>query len=384
MTLPSHLKRIKIADNLFKRGDVYYYRKGDFEERLGEFKSDEKAIEARDMYALLRSRLGAESFEYRVKHLWSDYLEERRAQMNPMPGRRPLSERSFYEIESIWRKHLAKFFANRKLADIDDPLWNEYCRKAKVADLTNHRKVLKTFLKWCKINGKMRVLPEMEIPAVIRRKRKLVPLEHVRLMLQHSEGALRLFVAQYVFMGVRRGEQMLGRWEFINFQENWIMIPDENTRTRKGRAIPINSIVKRLLLEHLAAQQAKGILSPWVFPRRGQPDKPMTKDGLNKAWQTMIRHAELTDCGYEPHDLRATYEHHASKSTAHTDTQREKMAGASMDVQKRVYLHGYVADDLRGLEEVVRIDGIEKIIELKIESTGKTRERLVSGSEVSE
>jgi hypothetical protein len=50
------------------------------------------------------------------------------------------------------------------------------------------------------------------------------------------------------------------------------------------------------------------------------------------------------------------------------------MAGASMDVQKRIYLNGYTADDLRGLEEVVSIESVNQVMKDKIQSDmGKTR-----------
>jgi hypothetical protein len=79
----------------------------------------------------------------------------------------------------------------------------------------------------------------------------------------------------------------------------------------------------------------------------------------------MIRNAGLVDAGLEPHDLRATYEHYANKRTDFTDTQREKMAGASIQTQRRIYLHGFQAEDLRGLENVVQFDGLESIMSEK-------------------
>ena len=94
----------------------------------------------------------------------------------------------------------------------------------------------------------------------------------------------------------------------------------------------------------------------------------------------MIARAGLEEFEYEPHDLRATGEHFTNKEKDFTETQMEKFAGASIRTQRRIYLQGYMADDLRGLEEAVRIPGVEKIVTEKLqklasdEGPGKSRE----------
>jgi hypothetical protein len=378
-------KRIKIVPNLYKRGDTYIYRLGDFEEPLGNFRSDEKAIEAKELYERQRDRLGSESFEWRVKHLFPEYKATRKKQLvGALEGRRRISPRTFEEIERIWDGHLKKFFANRKLSEIDAVLWNQYCKRAAVSDLTNHRKVFGGFLRWCEAEGKVRFVPTMKIPAVDRRKRKRIPPEHLRLIVQHATRGGLLFICQYLFMLMRRGEQVRAEWAHYNFEENWVLIPDENTRTRTGRVVPLNPYVKTMLLKRLEEQRAAGTISKYIFPSPHNPKRHMTESGIGRFWRTTLKNANLLEFGYEPHDLRATGEHETSKDTRYTDTQREKFAGASMLTQKRIYLQGYMADDLRGLEESVQIEGISELIDTMLQnashksttqeaSTGETR-----------
>lgn len=370
-------RRIKVEDNLFVIAGVYYYRKGSTEVALGKFRNVEAAREAKYVYEAKKNTLGIEAFKFRAKDIWPDYLDVRRDQwLGKIPGRRQDSPRTFHEIDSVWKIHLRKFFGNKKLAEIDDPLWTVYCDKAKVADLTNHRKVLKTFLKWCMKKGYIRALPILDVPKVIRRKRRVLPPEQTAALLRHSHGRLLLFVSLYLFMGIRWTEIQKLAWASVNLWKRVLIVKDETTRTRKGRPVPINRFVVRLLILELRRQRARELESPWVFPHKNDPAKHMTDGGMRKAWSTAIRHAKLTDV--TPHDLRATFEYYANKRADFTDTQRAKMAGASIEMQRSRYVT-FEADDLRGLEEVVKFNGLEEIIDEKRKRAarngmGKTRD----------
>ncbi len=383
------LPRIKVADNLFRVGNSYHFRRGDYEESLGTFPNDKKAIEYKELYEKLRDRLGTEAFNFRVKDLWYDYQNERKDQwLNPIEGRRPIRSKTYNEIVYTWERHLCKFFASKKLSEIDAVLWNQYCKKSKVSDLTNHRKVMGGFLRWCELNGKIRYIPTMTIPHVVRRKRKRIPAEHIKLLIKNAPEHGLIFICQYLFMLMRRAEQVRAKWSDYNFKENWVLIPDENVKTTTGRVIPLNHYVKDLLLRHKKSQIDQGIKTEFIFPGRWNPKKHITESGIGRFWSECLKASGLEKYGYEPHDLRATGEHEASKDTRFTDTQREKMAGASMQTQKRIYLQGFIADDLRGLEEVVQIEGLDELINTKLleapldNRPGKTRENGKGKSDV--
>lgn len=359
--------RIKIVNNLFKVGDSYIYRKGKIELSLGTYPNDKKAIEAKDIFETQKSRIGSEAFGWRVKHVFPEYLDDRKLEMlGKIPGRRVISTRTYYEIQAIWEKHLRNFFANKKLADIDAVIWNDYCRRSKVSDLTNHRKVLRTFLAWCEQKGYIKFIPNLKIPHIVRRKRKTLSPPEIKTILLHSKGTLLIFVSLYLFMGVRRTEQIMARWENIDLENMTFVITDNTTRTRQGRVIPLNRFVASLLFQHKQEQKARGLDTPWVFPKAGKPDEHATQDMPTKAWNTMLKRAGLVDADIEPHDLRATFEHYASKRVDYTDTQREKMAGASMQTQRRIYLRGFQADDLKGLEDSVIFEGLEQTLNEKV------------------
>lgn len=371
--------RVKVDANLFKIGDVYYFRKGKTEKRLGVFPDDEKAKKYRDAFNQKRDLLGVQAFGLRAKHAWPDYLEIRRKQRDgEIEGRKRDSPRTFHEIDSVWRVHLRKFFGNRFLADIDDPLWNEYCERAKVNDLTNHRKVLKTFLKWCMKKGYIRALPILDIPAVVRRKRRILTQDQIVALLSKAEGRLLLFVSLYLLMGLRWTEIRLLRWDALNLWKRTLIVHDETTRTRKGRPVKINRFVNRLLARELRSQRTNGLSSPYVFPKRGEPSEPMIDTAMRRPWERLLRRANLT--GFTPHDMRATFEYYMNQKSGFTETQMEKMVGASIRMQRDRYLVGTDAEFVAGLEDSVAFDALNEVKNAKLKKSarddgmGKSRE----------
>jgi len=361
-------KRFKTTEpNLVRyENGSYGYRRGDFEESLGSFPSEKLAIEYKRHFEAMKDQVGIRAFKYKVKDVWPMYLEEREKEASiPRKGRRLLSKRTLTETKDLYQRHLRPFFAPRKLSEIDDVLWARFVRECEVDDMTNLRKVFGHFCRWAKSSGMMRVLPEFKIPQVQRRERKLISKDQLKAIVSHSDGTLLLFVSMYLFMGIRRGEQMQIRWESISFEGRSLEIRAETSRTRTRRNVPINNYVYDLLVARRKAQVDAGLKTGWVFPKRNNPSEPMSESGINKSWATMIKSAGLMGLDIKPHDLRATYEHYAHLRNDFTDTQREKMAGASIEVQRQIYLNAFGANELRGLEEVVQVEGLGQIITQK-------------------
>lgn len=350
--------RIKVAPNLFKVSKVYYYRRGNFEQRLGEFKNDEAAIKYKALFESSLDSVGRSAFQWKGKDAWREYITERE--------KSGLSEASIIEMKSIWLRHLVKHFGTKRLVDIDDVYWNMITKRLRVKDPTNAKKVLKTFLKWCQKTGKIRFVPMLEITRPERRVRKVLTQEKICKVLEHSKGNLLLFVSMYVFMGIRWSEQLRMRWENVNLENGFLFIEKSTSRTRKEREIPINPFVLELLKRRKEEQETAAVETPFLFPKRGNPEAHMTMTGPVNPWHTMLERAELAGLDLRPHDLRATYEHFLHLDAKFTDTQREKMVGAKIDIQRRVYVTGFRAQHLSGLEDVVQFEGLEKVLANKL------------------
>lgn len=338
-----------------------YYLKGNIELSL-DTTNEVEAEEAKAAIEGLLSLYGTRAFKLRIRSLFPKYLEQRRAELEGKSrSRKKIRQSTFDEIESLWDRHLEKAFGAKKLIDINEVAWNKYVLRAKVSDLANHRKVMTGFLSYCKQQGLIKYLPDFKIPKVNRRKRRILSTAEIELLFTNSTFKLLLYNSMYLFMAMRNIEIVKLEWNRVNFAENYLYLREMDVKTNKPRAIPLNPHVRDLLLKMKNTQQETGLRSPFVFPMRGNPKKATISTGLRKSWETATALCKWKVGYATPHDLRATYKHYSNKRADFTDAQREKFAGASITVQKNIYVD-FHPDDLRGLENVVDVPNLGKII----------------------
>lgn len=347
---------------------IRYYRKGQLEFSL--LTSDDQQAYDRMVDELAKlDGTGTLAKRIRLKSLYPEYKYYKESQTKgELEGRKKIRPGTLREIKYVFESHLLPFFGNMKLSDIDEVKWERYCQKATVSDLTNHRKVFSTFLKWCKKQGYLKSLPDItDIPVHKRRKRRILRPNEILTLLTNAENRLLIIIACGLFMGMRIGEIVSLSWDRINLIEKYLILFDDHVKTDDGREIPINEFVLKLLIKERARQEELGIKTRFVFYNRHDLKRHTHSTTFGCKWRKLIE-----DCGFEkgsitPHDLRATWEKYSNKSTHHTDTQREKMAGASIDVQRKIYV-SMTHEDLRGLENVVRVEGLDRILDSKIGS----------------
>jgi integrase len=278
-------------------------------------------------------------------------------------------------------KHLGPFLKSKKVEDIDQDLFREFChkmvKKNKNMSFKHHAKTLNSFLRWCRNEGILKSIPEIRVPKklkVEKRQREILKADEIKGLFTVLTGRPLLYVALYLLMGLRNMEILKLRWDEISFENVSLRVNPMNNRVRRGRVVPINNFVLDILKQLHKETLSSGNPGEYVFPSRKGSRKPYRDPSTG--FYKQFRKA-LQEIGVErhitPHDLRATYEKYAHKNKDFTDTQREKMAGASIDVQKTIYVT-MDADDLRGLENSVQVDGLDEILKNKTEEFlwGKT------------
>ncbi|MHB2020063.1 MAG: tyrosine-type recombinase/integrase [Candidatus Xenobia bacterium] len=151
----------------------------------------------------------------------------------------------------------------------------------------------------------------------------------------------------YVIIAIGTGlrwSEMLGmRWDRVDMVNRVITVP----RSKHGRARHV--MVHKDVLEVLQSLQSR-MRSPWVFPHRADPSKPLRRAGhLAKAWRKAIDQAGLTDVRW--HDLR------------HTFASRLVMAGVSLPIVKELMGHKTWAMTLRyaHLAPQLLVEALDKI-----------------------
>lgn len=320
----------------------------------------------KEYHKALVNLYGPAAFKSTVGKLFPIYLTE----ISKKKNLRPTYIKS---IEWYWTKYLEAYWGKKKLIDINQSNWDHFCssvqKKFDVSDFTNHRSTLTGFMAWASRKRFMLAIPSLENPIHKKRKRKIITPDHLRLIFQYANGGLRDFLTIALFTGMRRGEIVKLKWKQIIFERRALVLADDDVKTGEGREIPINDAVVNCLTARLASQQDTKTKTKWVFPNRRDPSRHMDLSGFKLSWRLCIEKANLSDIGYTWHDFRSTYEKYMHKALGFTDTQKEKMAGSSIDVQKQLYV-SMNADDLRGLENVVQVEGLTDILEKPSEGEG--------------
>jgi integrase len=278
-----------------------------------------------------------------------------------------LANRTFKETKGILNNHFKPYCGPiLRIEDFDQNYFEGYCgvKSKQGLNLTNHRKVISHMMKWATHRKYLKYRPELEIPKWARkprRKREILTDDETKRLFEKADGKILLYIGMYLLMGMRNMEICALRWDEMDFEKKSLWVNPKNNRRRKSRTIPINPWILRNL-KRLGA----GTTSEYIFPsaRRTAKCPHMHPAGsIRKPWLKLLSAAGI-DRHLTPHDMRATFEKFMHINPDFTDTQREKMAGAKIDVQKDIYVT-MNADDLRGLERSVKIKGLDKVLKNK-------------------
>lgn len=356
-------KRIATKDpEIFKYEDgTYFYRgtprgsKTRIERSLGKVSWSV----AKEMKAILVKRLdetGIYTKTLQMKDLVPVWIKERIEDEE-------LRQHTIYEMNHFMNRYLIPFFGHYSPSEIDEDLFDSYCKKVnkpKKMDLQNHRKILTKFLYWCRKKKYVRFVPEFEIPRWEPRERvNLTPNQINTLFSKCENQNLLLYIAMYTFMMMRSTEITRLEWSRIDLENKSLQLTVKDVKTKKPREIPINAFVYKLLL--IRRQKVQG---RYVFPNHNDKSRPMDRSGFRNPFSALLDVCKFPN-HITPHDLRATGEKHANKNAKFTDAQREGFAGAKIAVQKKKYVK-MTADDLRGIEESVQVEGLAEILEMKL------------------
>jgi len=344
-------KRTRTKDpEIFQIGEAFYFR-GTVDKRREEIRLDaETYFQAKEAKRILLQKIeekGGSGHKLLASTIFPDYIADREEEFRL----EDIRESTLIECRSLIGLHLKPYFGRYKLSEIDDDLWTKYLRAKKDMDPTNHRKVLAHFLKWCKKKKYIKFLPELELKKRKRKARINLTEQEITQFLTEvfkHRGGTPLIILMALTMGLRGGEITNAEWTRIDFENDAYTLEEEDTKTGKPRVVPLNSLVKELLVKRKATSKSK-----WVFPNQRSILRPMSDGGYGDQFER-IRVASGLKRDFTLHDLRATIEGLAVVDTRFTDAQREKMFGSSSKVQKDIYAK-LTVDQLRGLEELIKV-----------------------------
>jgi len=102
--------------------------------------------------------------------------------------------------------------------------------------------------------------------------------------------------------GQRVSEVSEAKWAEFNFKQNLWEIPASRTKNGKAHLIPLNNITMNILDEVKAHRDS----SPFLFPHRLDPDKPIVLASISKAANRFTSNKDNNFKAFTPRDLRRT------------------------------------------------------------------------------
>jgi len=220
-------------------------------------------------------------------------------------------QRYVKQIRSLSRsviscKHFSRLMNNKKLSEytpeeIDlykDKRLSEGVKLNTIArELVVIRSLFNQANKWKKFFGTNPV-SESGIPKVNDIRETILSFEEERKLLDSSPEYLQNIINVALNTAMREGEILGLQWEWIDFKENIIQLPQTNTKSKKILKVPINEKVRKILLK----LKLKTGGYKYVFESPVVPNKNISY--IYRSFKTACRKANIDKVTF--HDLRHT------------------------------------------------------------------------------
>jgi len=243
-----------------------------------------------------------------------------------------------WKRDELCLRNLNSFFGTRKLSsikpqDIDD--YKSYRLNTVKASTVNRelevlRHIFNLAERWDKFFGQNPV-SKSGLLKVNNRIERILSYEEESELLDASPACLRNIIFCALNTGMRKGEIISLKWNNVALNNNIITVHQTNSKSKKQRKVPINSALRKLLLE----LKIQNLHAEHVFLNtRGFPYK--RQDSMNKIFQSALKKANIK--GLRFHDLRHTAATRMVENTGNIVAVKEILGHSSIDMTMR-YAH---------------------------------------------
>ncbi len=271
------------------------------------------------------------------------------------------SEYMKYVTETVkkrsWRRdensldHVTTFFGELKLSAITSNDIIDYQNKrrnenAKPATINRELACLKHLFNIARQKNKFfgdNPVSKVKFLEENNQKERILTSEEEERLLSCSAPHLIPIIQTAINTGMRKNEILSLKWPNVDFDNKLLAVEPANSKNKKPRRIPINSILRKILLE----QKLKTGFSEFVFLN---PDgNPYNRsDSLKKCFQGACRRSNIK--GLRFHDLR------------HTAATRMIETGASIVAVSKILGHSTLSMTMRYAHpENSLIEAVEKL-----------------------
>jgi integrase len=248
-------------------------------------------------------------------------------------GKDVVKKRSWYR-EEYGSRHFLELFGDRMLSEITPKDVDDYkqIRLNEVAPATVNRELqivrhlFNLAKRWKKFFGENPV-SEAKLLSVNNQKERILTPEEEGKLLGLCNPYLKPILITALHTGMRKSEILTLRWTNVDLDNSVITIEHTNTKTKTTRRIPINSVLRKLLLE----QKLKSWGGGFMF--LSQDVKPYKSHDSLRAFERLCKKAGIS--GLRFHDLR------------HTAATRMIEAGASIVAVSKILGHSDIKMTMR-------------------------------------
>lgn len=203
--------------------------------------------------------------------------------------------------------HLNSFFGNLKLSTITPKDVLDYQTKRlkdgmKPATVNRELACLKALLNVARQRGNFfgdNPVSKVKSLEENNQRERTLSLEEEEKLIANSTPQLIPIIIAAIHTGMRKGELRTLKWANVDLKNNIITIERANTKSKKLKRIPINSVLRKVLLE----QNLKTRFNEYVF--LNPYGKPYLKPySLTTCFKNALKRSSITNFTF--HDLRHT------------------------------------------------------------------------------
>jgi integrase len=253
--------------------------------------------------------------EIRLDDLITEYLGYKQS------GTNALMPSTYYDYQWTWKKYISPHLGNIQISQLTDRDVNSYfvTLKETYSHIKTSRIVLKTSLEYAEAMGyNVPVLrPEKWLKFKTNKKERYFTsgeLSRLQGIISEAYQKKELWGTRYkqlialellMYTGCRCKEILNLQWEDVLFEEGYIQLWKNNTKTKKGRQIPIVPFLSDLL-----SKIPKIHGEPYVFASVKKSQEPLAYTTLITLWLSLMKIGKFNDRNIERltiHSLRHTY-----------------------------------------------------------------------------
>jgi len=167
-------------------------------------------------------------------------------------------------------------------------------------------------------------------------RERVLSLEEQERLFNSSAEHLKPVLFTALNTGMRKGEILSLTWQDVDFKNNILIIRASNSKNKKTKRVPINSVLRTMLLE----LRKKSL---W-FDKKYKEDQKVFRDNWGKpikdiktAFINACRRANIKDFRF--HDIRHTAGTRMNESGVGIVAISDILGHSSIDITKRRYIH---------------------------------------------